>query len=90
MTTVKVYQCSVAFRFVHSLGSVHCICSFCGGLCAFSDNLGSDAGLVAVEGCDMKHVAVCAHPDGLHLAVSGQRSRMGGAARAEDLKGHRV
>lgn len=45
-----------------------------------------DAGLVAVEGRDVKHVAVCANPDGLHLAVPGQRSRMGGTARAEDLK----
>lgn len=55
-------------------------------LCAFGDNLGLDAGLVAVEGRDMKHVAVCANPDGLHLAIPGQRSRMGRAARAEDLK----
>lgn len=72
--------------FVHSRGSVRCICSCCGGLCAFGDDLGSDAGLVAVEGRDVKHVAVCANPDGLHLAISGQRSGMGGAARAEDLK----
>lgn len=33
----------------------------------------------------MKHVAVCANPDRLNLAISGQRSRMRGAARAEDL-----
>lgn len=57
-------------------------------LCAFTDDLGSDAGLVAVEGCDVKHVAVCANPDGLHLTVSGQRSRMGGAAGAKNLKCH--
>lgn len=55
-------------------------------LCAFTDDLGSDAGLVAVEGCDVKHVAVCANPDWLHLTVSGQRSRMGGAAGAKNLK----
>lgn len=52
----------------------------------FGDDLGSDASFVTVEGRDMKHVAVCANPDGLHLAIPGQRSRMGGAARAEDLK----
>lgn len=46
----------------------------------------SDACLVAVEGCDVKHVAVRANPDRLHLTISGQRSRMRGAARAEDLK----
>lgn len=55
-------------------------------LCAFRDDLGSDASLVAVEGRDMKHVAVCANPDRFHLTVSGQGSRMGGAARAKDLK----
>lgn len=48
--------------------------------------MGSYASFVAVEGCDMKHVAVCAHSDGLHLAISRQWSRVGGAARAEDLK----
>lgn len=56
------------------------------GLCAFGDDQWSDAGLVAVEGRDVKHVAVCANPDGFHLTISGQRSRMGGAARAKDLK----
>lgn len=30
---------------------------------------GSDASLVAVERCDVEHVAVCTHPNGLHLAV---------------------
>lgn len=49
------------------------------------DDVDLDAGLVAVEGCDVKHVAVCANPNGLHLAIPGQRSRMGRAARAEDL-----
>lgn len=58
--------------------------------CAFSEKIGSNAGLVAVEGGDMKHVAVCTHSDGLHLAIPRQWSRMGGAARAEDLKGHRT
>lgn len=52
--------------------------------------VGSDASLVAVEGRDMKHVAVCADPDGFHLTISGQRSRMGGAARAKDLKRHSI
>lgn len=47
--------------------------------------LRSDARLVTVEGRDMEHVAVCADPDRLHLTVSRQRSRMGRAARAEDL-----
>lgn len=46
---------------------------------------GSDAGLVTVEGCDVEHVAVCANPDRLHLSVSGQGSRVGGAARAKNL-----
>lgn len=46
----------------------------------------SDASLVTVEGCDMKHVAVCANSDRFHLTISGQRSRMRGAARAKDLK----
>lgn len=50
--------------------------------------LRSDARLVTVEGRDMEHVAVCADPDRLHLTVSRQRSRMGRAARAEDLKRH--
>lgn len=45
----------------------------------------SDAGLVAVEWCDVKHVAVRADSHRLHLAIPGQRSRMGGAARAENL-----
>lgn len=49
---------------------------------------GSDAGLVTVEGCDVEHVAVCANPDRLHLSVSGQGSRVGGAARAKNLKCH--
>lgn len=57
----------------------------CGELCAFGDSLGLDASLVAVEGRDMKHVAVRANPDRLHLAIPGQRSRVGRAARAEDL-----
>lgn len=47
----------------------------------------SDARLVAVEGRDVEHVAVCAHPHGLHLPVAGQRGRVRGAARAEDLEG---
>lgn len=66
----------------HSISCVRCICLW---LCALGDEQGSDAGLVAVEGCDVKHVAVCANPDGLHLTIPGQRSRMGGAAWAEDL-----
>lgn len=79
--TIKVY---------HSRGSVCCIWSCCGGLCAFCDNLGSDAGLVAVEGRDVKHVAVRAHSDRLHLAISGQWCRVGGATRAEDLEWQHV
>lgn len=47
----------------------------------------SDARLVAVEGRDVEHVAVCAHADRLHLPVAGQRGRVGGAAGAEDLEG---
>lgn len=47
----------------------------------------SHARLVTVEGRDVKHVAVCANPDRFHLTISGQRSRMRGAARAKDLKG---
>lgn len=47
----------------------------------------SDARLVAVEGRDVEHVAVRAHPHGLHLPVAGQRGRVRGAARAEDLEG---
>lgn len=46
----------------------------------------SDASLVTVERCDVKHVAVCANSDRFHLTISGQRSRMRGAARAKDLK----
>lgn len=30
----------------------------------------SHARLVTVEGCDMEHVAVCAHTDGFHLSVA--------------------
>ena len=48
---------------------------------------GSDARLVAVEGRDVEHVAVRAHAHGLHLPVAGQRRRVRGAARAEDLEG---
>lgn len=48
--------------------------------------LASDARLVAVEGRDVEHVAVRAHPDGLHLPVARQRRRVRGAAGAEDLK----
>lgn len=70
---------------LHSLCTQPRICPL-RGLCAFSDDLWSDAGLVAVEGRDVKHVAMCANPDGFHLTVSGQRGRMGGAARAKDLK----
>lgn len=55
----------------------------------FTEALGSNAGFVTVEGRDVKHVAVCANPDGLHLSVSGQGSRVGGAARAKNLKGHK-
>lgn len=33
----------------------------------------SHACFVAVEGCDVEHVAVCAHTDRLHLPVAGQR-----------------
>lgn len=36
----------------------------------------SDGGLVAVERRDVKHVAVGADPDRLHLAVPRQWSRM--------------
>lgn len=50
----------------------------------------SHARLVAVEGCDVEHVAVCAHADRLHLPVAGQRGRVGGAAGAEDLEGSRA
>lgn len=53
-------------------------------MCAFS--AWSDACLVTVEGCDVKHVAVCANSDRFHLTISGQRSGMRGAARAKDLK----
>lgn len=85
MTTTTFNQSRVALHFAHRRGSVRCICSRCGGLRAFGGDLGSDAGLVAVEGRDVEHVAVCADSDGLHLAITGQRCRMGGAARAEDL-----
>lgn len=68
-----VFQSSVAFALYTALDlSVAYAC--CGGLCAFGESLGLDTGLVAVERCDMEHVAVCANPDGLHLAVPGQRS----------------
>lgn len=30
----------------------------------------SHARLVTVEGCDVEHVAVCAHTDRLHLAIA--------------------
>lgn len=56
-------------------------------LCVFSaEALRSNAGLVTVEGRDVKHVAVCANPDGLHLSVTGQRGRVGGAAGTKNLK----
>lgn len=64
--------------------TVHCICSW-SRLCAFGADLGSDGRLVAVERRDVKHVAVGADPDRLHLAVPRQRSRMRRAAGAEDL-----
>lgn len=72
-------QCGICF--VHSRGSVHYM-----DRVLFSDDLWSDARLVAVEGRNVKHVAMCANPDGFHLTISGQRGRMGGAARAKDLK----
>lgn len=80
----EVYQSSVAFA-SYTAPDLPVAYARCDGLCAFGDNVVLDAGLVAVEGRDMKHVAVCADPDGFHLAVPGQRSRMGGAARAKDL-----
>lgn len=90
MATIKFNQSSAAFALytavdlsvAYALAVVDCV--------LFGDELGSDAGLVAVEGRDMKHVAVCADPDRLHLAISRQRSRMGRAARAEDLKWHNM
>lgn len=81
----SVYQSREALALSTALGlSVAYVC--CGGLCTLGDDMELDAGLVAVEGCDVKHVAVCANPDGLHLAIPRQRGRMGGAAGAEDLK----
>lgn len=53
---------------------------------AHGGDLDSNSCLVAVEGCDMKHVTVGANSDRLYLAISRQWSRMRRAARAEDLK----
>lgn len=52
----------------------------------WGNDAGSDGRLVAVERRDMKHVAVGADPDGFNLAVPRQGSRVGRAARAENLK----
>lgn len=77
-TPLALEQCSICF--VHSSRFVDRTD------CVLSQMVwGSDAGFVTVEGRDMKHVAVCANPDRLHLSVPGQRSRVGGAARAKNL-----
>lgn len=74
------------FTISGAVQQLHCTVSEWCSEWAVGISVRSDASLVTVEGCDVKHVAMCANSDRFHLTVSGQRSRMRGAARAKDLK----